>query len=157
MPNLALGMTRLIDAHQAYFQAAGTIYLRLRNFTDVQETDWATLGFVISPSGGNTGTVDVLIPNADSMMMSQHDIGQSMGKLRFGARQVLVSQTFVAAQVAAQNLTDQTLVWRGQNVVGLIIDGLLFEIAQYWHEEVSGTTVSWGLQVNASEIPVTGP
>jgi hypothetical protein len=86
-------------------------------------------------------------------MVSVHNIGQSDGKLRFGARTFLVSATFTDAQVAARQLADQTLVWRSSDVVGLVTENLLFSIEDITHQEVDGKTVSWVLTCNASELP----
>jgi hypothetical protein len=156
---MAYGIRRLVDAQQNFTRAAGPVYLRLRNFPDIQETDWAALGFSIAPTGtSEIGTMDILInPPASVIMISLRTIGQSMGKLRFGARTFLVSHTFVKAQMAAQGIFDPTYVWRGPNVVGLRLNRQLFSIEDYWHEEISAQTVTWGLTCNSLELPVTGP
>jgi hypothetical protein len=151
--NLGYGMERLINTHQNYFRAAFPVYLRLRNFDSVQTQDWAALGFSVAPSGRVTGTTDILIaPPPDVMMVSVHNIGQSNGKLRFGARVFLVSQSFVRCQVTEQGLENQNSVWNGPRVVGLVSEGLLFSIENIAHEELGGSSVSWLLTCNASEV-----
>jgi hypothetical protein len=149
------GFQRLVDAQMRYVRNAHTVYLRLRNFPDLQQVSQAVqLGFALTPSGAGTniGTQDIQIdPPPSVKMISIHNIGQSMGKLRFGARQFLISATFVERQVAQQGLTDQDLVFRGPNVVGLVVDNQLFSIENIAHEELAGHTVVWTLTCNAAE------
>lgn len=156
MPSLQFsrGIRRLMDAHQRYMRAGAPVYLRLKNFPDLQNRPWSQLGFQISPSGtSDVGVSDVLVvPQPSVLHMSIHNIGMSAGKLRFGARQFFISQTFVESQMAARALSDQTLVWRGSDVVGLFNDGLLFSIEDIRHEEVAGKTVSWIIIANANEV-----
>jgi hypothetical protein len=151
---LGAGVQRLVDAHLRFVRAAAPVCLRLRNFPDVQEYPWSQLGFAIAPTGTlETGTTDIVIcPPPAIRMISVHNIGQSMGKLRFGARMFFISATFVENQMREQGLTDQTLVWRGSNVVGLVTDGLLFSIEDVAHEEVGGRTIAWTLMCNAGEL-----
>jgi hypothetical protein len=106
-----------------------------------------------STVGATQGFTDILIsPVPTSSMLSMHNIGMSNGKLRFGARSVRVSQSFVSAQVNAQNLTDQNLVWRGPQVLGLISENLLMSIEIIKHIEIAGQSIVWDLWVNCSEI-----
>jgi hypothetical protein len=149
----SFGVQRLIDAQQRWARASFPVYLRLRNFPDVQGQQWAQLGFRIAPSGGPVGVTDILIdPPPGVRMVSIHNIGMSAGKLRFGARIFQISATFVNKQVVAQGLTDQNLVWRGPNVVGLVSEELLFSIEDIKHAEYSGQTISWQITANANEI-----
>lgn len=146
------GQQRLLDAFQNYTRAAHPVYLRLRNYPNIQQNDAVQLGFAISPAGAPLGTVDIEIkPRPSYDMISMHNIGMSNGKLRFGARLFLVSATFVDNQVRQQQLTDQDLVWRGQDVVGLFTDNQVFSIEVISHQEAAGKTVSWLLTCNAVE------
>lgn len=153
-PNFGFGAQRLIDSNQRFMRGGGPVYLRLRNFPDIQEDAFAQLGFAIAPTGTElVGTTDVLIdPPCSVEPVSVRDIGRSMGKLRFGARVFTVSGSFVDAQVSAQGLCDQALVWRGSNVVGLVTDNLLFSIEDVVHKELAGKTVLWLLTCNSNEI-----
>lgn len=148
------GITRLLDAHQRFVRAGYPVYLRLKNFTPVQNEMWAQLGYSIAPTGtAQTGTEDILIdPPPSVASISIHNIGMSAGKLRFGARRFLISQTFVSAQMQAQGLTAARMVWEGPNVLGLVTETLLFSIEDIKHQEVTGTTVSWTLTCNANEL-----
>lgn len=152
-------MRRLVDAQMRWARAGKAVYLRLRDFPDIQNTDWAQLGFAIAPSGSAKGTSDILIdPPPAVNMISLHNIGQSMGKLRFGARLFVVSATFVARQVVARGivasngLSAEDLVWRSPNVVGLVTQGLLFSIEDVGHEEYGVGTVTWLLTCNSTEV-----
>ena len=147
------GFQRLIDAKQRYDRAGFPVYLRLRNFqVPANNQLWAQMGFTLtSPSGSNVGTTDILIdPQPSAIMISLHDIGQSEGKLRFGARTFAISASFVDVQQAAQNLPTQRAVWEGPNVVGLITEGLVFSIEDIAHEEWQGKTTTWILTCNAN-------
>lgn len=148
------GVRRLIDAQQQFTRAAHPVYLRTRDFPDVQQLDAQQLGFVVAPTGtSQVGTTDTLItPPPSVTMVSIHDIGQSMGKLRFGARRFLISANWVTSIANTLGYSDETLVFRGENVVGLVLDSQLFSIEDYWHEEVAGLTVNWGCVGNSNEL-----
>ena len=152
--NFGFGLQRIVDAQMRYVRNAHTVYLRLRNFPDLQAVSQAVqLGFALTPSGTNqVGVQDIQIdPPPSVKMISIHNIGQSMGKLRFGARQFLISGSFVDRQVAQQGLSNQDLVFRAPNVVGLVVDNQLFSIENIAHEELAGKTVIWTLLCNAPE------
>ena len=147
------GMRRLVDAHQRFMRLSGPVYLRMRNFDDPQEQPWAQYGFAISPSGSDVGTTDILIePQPSWRTVSMHNIGMSQGKLRFGAKEFLISHTFVRAQMSVQGLSDATLVWRGARVVGLVENGLLCSIEQYIPDMLAGDVVTWIITANVGEL-----
>jgi hypothetical protein len=158
-PNMAAGMQRLIDAQMNFVRNAGFVYYRLRNFTDLQSQTFAQLGFQITSANG--GTTDVLVaPQPAVKMISMHNIGMSMGKLRFGAREFVISASFVDAQVIAQGLNPtgldanlvQDLVWKGPAFVGLVTNGLLFDVVSVAHEEICNKSVIWTILANANEM-----
>lgn len=155
-PYFGLGFQSLIDSNQRYMQAGQPTYLRLRNFPDIQEQEFAQLGFSIAPSGTDeVGTQDILIDPPPSVEpVPNRDIGRSMGKLRFGAKNFLISATFVEAQMAQQGVTDQELIWRASNVVGLVMGNLLWSIESIEHKELGGKTVCWILTCNSQELSV---
>ena len=116
----------------------------------VTNTPGATLAAVV-------GTTDTLItPTPVVTMLSMHNIVMSEGKLRFGARVIRVSQSFVSAQANALGLpmtpTGMRQVWEAANVVGLVSENLLFSIEDVKHSELGGTTVYWDLTCNANEL-----
>ena len=146
------GIQRLIDADLRFIRNAHPTYLRLRNFEDLQNNLAIQMGFTLKPIGEPTGTRDILIqPTPAVRMVSLHNIGQSMGKLRFGARHFIISASFVELMMKMQGITNQDLVWRGQNVVGLALDNQLFSIEDIAHEEAAGRTVVWTLTCNSNE------
>lgn len=155
-----IGIRRLLDAQQSYMRNSFPFYLRIKNFADTQPQTWSQLGFAIAPTGTpNTGVTDIPIkPPPYIRMVSQRNILMSEGKLRFGARVIHISGTFVDAQVRAQGITGatweqkQNLVWRAPSVVGLVSEGLLFSIEDIAHEELAGQTINWLLTCNAGEI-----
>ena len=148
------GFRRLFDANQRYMRPAGPVYLRMRNFADPQMQPWAQYGFAISPSGSSSvGTTDTLIdPPPSWKTVSMHNIGMSNGKLRFGAKEFLISHTFVKQQMSLQNVSDATLIWRGPKVVGLVENGLVCSIEQYVPDMLAGDVISWIITANVGEI-----
>jgi hypothetical protein len=153
--NAGYGVRRLIDSYENLVRASHPVYIRLRNFAPVESNEWSQLGFSISPTGNSNtdGTEDILIaPQPAVTVISVQSIGQSMGKLRFGARQFLISHTFVVNQFAAMGLTGTPdLVWRGEQTVGLVTDSQEFSIEDIQHEEAFGETITWVLLCNAAE------
>lgn len=150
-PTFAYGYRRLMDQGQRFIRYGSPTYLRLRNFPDLQNQPYAQMGF--SASGSPAGTTDILIvPPPSWYMVSVHNIGQSDGKLRFGARIFKVSQTFVQAQVDTGTFTDSYHMWNSPLVVGLITDGLLFSIENITHDNISSVPVWWELTANANEL-----
>ena len=113
---------------------------------------WVTNNPAATPTA-TVGYTDIPIyPPPTSSMVSMHNIGMSEGKLRFGARNIRISQAFVTAQVQAQNLSNQNQVWIGPQVLGLVSENLLMDIVYYNHYEIAGVTVYWDLVCNANEI-----
>jgi hypothetical protein len=152
--NLGFGVQRLIDAQQRYIQNSRTpIMFRLRNFVPPQNQLYAQLGFTIAPSGSMTGTSDIQItPPPMTKLISQHNIGMSEGKLRFGAREFVISGSFVDAMQSALGLSSPDQVWWCPQVVGIFAYGILFTIEQYAPEEIGGQSILWTLRTNAGEI-----
>ena len=158
--NLATGLQRLLDSQQSFVRNAHAVYLRVRNFaeTPTENALYAQLGRSITPASGETGTTDILItPTPAVRMISQHNIGQSQGKLRFGARYFLISATWVASQNPGVSQSALEAYWRGPQIVGLVLDNQLFSIEEDAHEEIGGVTVLWTLSCNAVELSGGNP
>lgn len=151
--NIGGGIQRIIDNQQRYLRnVREPVYLRVRNFTEPQNALWAQLGYTLTPASGSTGTTDMLIdPPPMTRMESMHNIGMSAGKLRFGARQFVISQTFVSAVQSALELSAPEQVWIGQQVVGLVGYGVVWSIEAYYPEDLGGETILWNLICNANE------
>ena len=151
--NIGYGIRRLVDQQMRYVNAARSpIYMRFRNFAPPQDEMYAQLGYKISPSGNDTGTTDVLIdPPPGSRLVSMHNIGMSSGKLRFGARDFVISQTFIQAQQLALGLTTPEQLWLSKMLVGIVGYGVLWSIELYASDDVGGVPVVWTLSANANE------
>jgi hypothetical protein len=151
--NLGMGIQRLIDSQQRYVQNSRTpINIRLRNFTQPQNDLYAQLGYTIAAVAGATGTTDVLIwPPPSTKLISMHNIGMSQGKLRFGAREFVISGSFVDAQQSALGLTSPDQLWWCPQMVGIYAYGILYTIEQYAPEELGGISVVWTVTCNANE------
>jgi hypothetical protein len=150
----------LLDANLRFLQAGHPTWLRVRNFPDIQSQPYAQLGFSISPTGqyGQTGTTDISIqPPAAVEPISSYNIGKSMGMLREGAKQFVISATWVDQQVrrmggVVNNPTDEDLVFRGPQVVGLLYENSIFQIAKYQKKQLGSKTISWIIQANGAEV-----
>jgi len=153
--SFALGLQRLIDSHLAYSRTGHSVYLRIRNFPDVQGQAWAQLGFRITPTGYMVGTQDILItPQPAITPVSTHNIGQSMGKLRFGAVMFDISATFVDKLVNLGVFTGHYEVFTAAKTIGLFMGEREFSIEDIKHVEIAGKTISWLLTCNTSETLV---
>jgi hypothetical protein len=158
MPNIGLGsgMQFLIDQHLSFVRSGHNAYLRLRNFPDQQTQPYSQLGFSVVPTGTvtTTGYTDVLITPPPSVIpVSVHNIGQSMGKLRFGAKIFGVSNTFIANQAAAMGITDDLYdIFISQFVIGIQYEDMLFSIENITRRVVGGATIFWNLTCNANEV-----
>ena len=140
----------MIDAQQNYVRNGLPVYLRLRNFPDLENQPWAQMGFSIAPTGAPVGTTDILIaPPPAVQSLSLRNIAASEGKLRFGAKDFLISSSFTDKQMAALGLSNETEVWSAPNVVGLVENGKLFSIEDIRFEQLAGKTVTWKLTCNA--------
>lgn len=130
------------------------VYLRLRNFAPTEpliDSEAAQLGYSVPASDG--GTTDELInPLVSYTPVSMFNIGNSGGKLLFGARKFNISNTFVAKIMSKYAIAYNREVFEGRQTVGLVTDGVLFSIVSVDHEEVSGQPVMWFLTANANEI-----
>lgn len=154
MGNIGFGIQRIIDAQQRFIRnVRQPVYMRVRNFTEPQNALWAQLGYRLTPASGPTGTTDMLIdPPPMTRLESMHNIGMSNGKLRFGARSFVISQTFVSAVQSALELSAPEQVWIGQQVVGLVGYNVLWSIESYTPEDLGGETILWTLICNANEL-----
>jgi len=151
--NIGGGIQRLIDSQQRFVRNSRTdIYVRYRNFTPPQNQLFGQLGFTITPASGPTGTTDVaILPPPETRLISQHNIGMSGGKLRFGAREFIISATFVNAQQSALGLSTPDKLWLSPQFVGLVGYSCLWTVEQIASEELGGIPVIWTLKCNANE------
>ncbi|SRR5580765_1875859 len=147
----AYGIRSLADTFLRYWQPGLPVYLRFQ-VVNVDDADYARLGFMPSVTGDQQGIYDVLIdPPADVKEVSMHNIGIFGGQLQFGARVFLISHTFVVKQMEIRNLSDPYDVWRGENVMGLYYNHRLFSIESIIHEDVGSETTLWSIVGNSME------
>lgn len=163
IPGIGRGLQNVMDAQLRFMRQSHPVYLRLRNFPEspvIAGNIFQQLGLPYTPPTGPTGTQDIRMnPPPSVRMLSQHNIGMSLGRLRFGARQFLVSGTFVNNLNCINDLgltqSELESFWRAPNVVGLVTDNTLFDIVSVSHEEVGGITVIWTLDCNGPERETT--
>lgn len=147
------GIRNLSDNWMRYYQPGLACYLRLK-VVNVDQDEFAELGFVPSVTGDLSGVTDILVdPPPDTKEVSLENIGLNSAKLRFGAREFLVSQTFVLNQMAKQGYTDMYQVWNDPLVLGFYYNNRLFTIESITHEDVGGQPTLWRLVCNASDFP----
>lgn len=152
-PYIGYGVQRVLDAQLRYTRSTLPVYLRMRNFTPPVNSLAAELGFGWTPSGDDKGTTDIeVMPPPAVAMVSTHNIGQSGGKLRFGARTFLFTQTFVTAMLERFNLPDGMTLWRNDALIGFVTDDKLFSIEDIKHRDLGGQTVAWMLTCNANDL-----
>lgn len=150
--NIGYGFQRILDAQMRFVRNSHPVYLRTRNFTPPTSSMYSQLGYTITPEGQPSGTTDLLIqPPPSVRMISQHNIGMSQGKLRFGARTFNVSGSFVDSLNAGVDQSELEAFWRGPLIMGLVVDKQLFSIEQISHEDYGGKSILWVLDCNASE------
>lgn len=154
------GLQGLIDNQLLGGNTSSPVYLRIRNYSPDTESlaasPAAQMGFSLSASDG--GTVDELIqcPPASVQFVSMYNIGNSGGKLRFGARKFTISQTFVSAMMAKYSIPVVKPIYgldlfEGNQTVGLVTDGVLFSIEGINHEGVASQPFLWFITANANE------
>lgn len=156
----AWGIRSLADGFFRYWQPGQATYLRLQNNTDASTTaSYGQLGFVPAVSGaqpGQSGFNDILInPPADTVDVSLHNIGMSGGRLQFGAKIFTISHTFVLQQMALRNLTDDHLVWRAPEVIGLYQNNRIYTIESITDETIGSDKTLWKLMCNRMEFPTS--
>jgi len=154
IPNLACALGSMLDFQFNMAKSGLPAWLRVRNFPDVQNEEAIQLGFDLQPTGGKggVGTTDMrIMPQPIIENVSMHNIGQSLGKLLFGARKFTVSQTFVCNAMAQLHLQQWRDVWEHPKIVGIVTEGVLFSIESVGHTDIQGCPVTWELLCNANE------
>jgi hypothetical protein len=159
------GVQYVLDTQMKFVRAGLPCYLRVANFTAAEEGAAAEVGVAFSPSGTvDTGFTDVLIdPPPYVNDVSLRDIGIFGGRLEFGSRIFVISNTFVMAQLQLKsfvdaNVTDPYAVFRdrdGYSCIGIYYNNRLFDITSITHKEVAGQTISWKIIGNAEEQATT--
>ena len=155
------GVQYLFDNQQRFTRAGLPVYLRVRNYEDVGE--YLEVGVPFAPTGTdsfNTGYTDVqILPPPSVQDVSLHNIGLLSGRLNFGSRVFIVSNSFVVSQMEQYSIADPYDVFRDRTdldgkqfkVVGIIYNSRMFSIESLTHKEVAGVTINWKLVANSLE------
>jgi hypothetical protein len=168
------GMQMLLDGQQNYVRSGLVCYLRVENFAP--EGDWQEVGVPYVPTGAaaaQTGFTDLLIsPPPEVRDVSMHNIGMSGGRLQFGARYFIISNTFVENIMQRYpNISDPFNVWQNwdaelvngnwenatASVIGIIYENRMHSIEDISHVEIAGQTIKWKLTTNRHETPLEVP
>lgn len=150
----AWGLRSLADTFLRYFQPGLPCFLRRQQVPagDGTGQSYDALGFMPAVTGALSGVEDIPIdPPPDVREVSLHNIGIMGGKLQFGARRFLISDTFVRKQMELQDLSDPYQVFRGATVMGIYYNQRLFSIESIVHEDVGGEATLWELTCNSME------
>jgi hypothetical protein len=138
-------------------------FLRVKNFTEKGPV--AQMGFTFSPtaSGAFTGYTDYQIdPPPVIRMISMHNLGmaaQAGIQLRVGARDILISQTFVLAQMMFRKdgngnpFTNFRQVFEDPSTLGIVANsGIIVSIESIMADLAYGQPATWTIRGNANEI-----
>lgn len=158
------GITRLMDQMGRSLRPgpAGDIcFLRVKNFNPTAGPV-AQMGFTFTPtaSGALSGFTDYQIdpPPLALRLVSMHNLGQASQagiQLRAGARDILISNTFVQANMILRKLTSLRAVFEDPSTVGLVVDGgktMVSFDGSVMPDIAYGTPSTWNIIGNANEI-----
>lgn len=154
------GITRVLDQMLRFNRPGGQgdyAALRVKNFTD-QDTPYAQMGFIFTPSasGALVGYTDYRIdPPPIIRLISMHNLGmanQAGIKLLEGARDVMITDTFVEAQMIVRGFTDPKQVFEDVHTIGIIANGLLISIDSVMPDYAYGNAITWLIRGNANEL-----
>jgi hypothetical protein len=156
------GITRLIDAMTRFAQpGSGPSYLRVKKFNDApqpQSPVYAQMGFTFTPtaSGAATGFTDYQIdPPPVMRLISMHNLAMAVAagtNLREGARDILISNTFVQANMAIRGLTDPKQVFEDVTTLGIVANGIIVSIESVMPDYAYGVPATWTIKGNANEL-----
>ena len=157
MPYGSFGIRRIIDQQLRFRGPGSAAWLRVKNFTDPSNvTDH---GFIYTPpASGNqqAGYTDYPIqPPPVVQQVSMHNLGMAAAagvNLREGARNIMITQTWVEAQKQIRNLKSDRQVFEAPEVIGIVTADLLVSIEYAYPDHAYGHLVNWYLLGNASEL-----
>jgi hypothetical protein len=156
------GLARIIDSMTRFSQpGSGPSFLRVKNFNDSpspQSPVYAQLGFTFTPTatGALTGFTDYQIdPPPVMRLISMHNLAMAVAagtNLREGARDILISNTFVMANMAIRGLTDPKQVFEDESTLGIVANGIIVSIESIMPDYAYGSAITWTIRGNANEI-----
>lgn len=138
-------------------------FLRVRNFVEVGPVQQMGFTFTPTASGAQTGYTDYQIdPPPVIRTISMHNLGMAAAagsNLRVGAKDVLISNTFVLAQMqirkdASGNLfTDARQVFEDPSTICILAsDKLQISIDRVMPDFAYGQPATWTISGNANEL-----
>ena len=160
------GVRFLYDSHLQFWRPGLPVALRIRNFSTPAD-GYAELGFEFSPTGtiaDQSGFTDIrIVPQPEVKEVNLRDIGLNQAKLMFGAKNFIISQTFVLKRMNAMGYQDPIQVFRDPSVIGIAYPAVpvnnqqvrLFSIESITHDEIAGQTLAYTLLCNAQETLVS--
>lgn len=159
------GLTNLIDNYSRYIRPSGgggVAWLRVKKFIDSTQPPpiQAQMGFTFTPtaSGAMSGYTDYQIdPPPVVRLISMHNLGQAAQagiQLREGARDILISNSFVLANMQARGFTDPRQVFNDPSTVGLVVNEgkLIVSFDSVMPDYAYGGPATWSCFGNANEI-----
>lgn len=160
----AQGLVMVVDGQMRYLREGQQTFLRLQNFPN--NGDFQEVGVPYAPTGtasaaNQTGFTDILIdPPPETTDVPDRDIGLSGGKLMFGAREFIISATFVQdMRQEYPGVTDDIQVFRNWDgitpVIGIVYSNQLFSIEDILSREFGGQIISYTLMCNAIEATLS--
>jgi len=173
----SFGVRFLYDAHLRYFRPGLPTAIRIRNY-ETADAGYSEFGFQYSPTGQlqfQAGFTDIVIdPPPEVKEVSLHNIGLNQARLQFGAKNFIISQTWVLARMNQMQYTDPIQVFRDPSVIGIAYPYLgnlqgqlpsasanaqtrLFSIESITHDEIAGETLAYTVLCNATETLVNVP
>lgn len=155
------GLTRVMDSMTRFLRPGtdhGICFLRVKNFVESGPVQQLGFSFTPTASGALSGFTDYQIdPPPSIQVVSMHNIGQAVLagiQLRLGARSVLISHTFVAANMILRGFTDPRQVFEDKSTLGIVINNgrTILSIEAVMPDLAYGSAASWTLTGNANEI-----
>ncbi len=169
------GVRALYDSHLNFWRPGLPCGLRIKNYVTPSQ-GYGELGFQFSPSGAiadQQGFTDVPIkPQPEVKEVPLRDIGLNQVRLMFGAKQFIISHTFVLKRMQKMNYSDPFQVFRDPSVLGIVYplfapetpdqtgnnptaQTRLFSIESITHDEIAGQTLAYTILGNAQETLVS--
>jgi hypothetical protein len=154
------GITSLIDSQNSFWGAGLPVFYRTRNYDlDTIGEGVREMGFsVVATTGAiiSGGIVDRQIcpqPSIKQLPMRFIEDAISSGvALRWGAKTMNLSHSFVAAQQQRMGLDDPKKIFTDDRFIGFYHDSLLFEVVSYVHNDLFGTIIDWDIIIQANEL-----
>lgn len=155
------GLVRIMDS-MTRFLRPGThdalAFLRVRNFTETGPVQALGFSFIPTASGAQSGFTDYQIdPPPAIILVSMHNLGmaaQANIQLRMGARSILISDTFVRANMQLRSFTDPRKVFEDASTLGIVINNFktIVSIEAVMPDLAYGHAATWSITGNANEI-----